>query len=126
MTNFSSIVSPQNITVHFLSSLVQTLQPGPPVSLKCSARGSPTPRVAWTLNGFSLPKSERFLIGQYVTVHGDVVSHVNISRSRVEDGGRYECKADNRAGKVEHGARLNIYGERKYQFSRKSTNFINK
>ena len=45
----------------------QTLQPGPPVSLKCSARGSPTPRISWTLNGFKLPKSERwvaFVIGQ--------------------------------------------------------------
>ena len=37
----------------------QTLQPGPPVSLKCSARGSPTPRISWTLNGFQLPKSDR-------------------------------------------------------------------
>ena len=37
----------------------QTLQPGPPVSLKCSARGSPTPEIKWTLNGFPLPRSER-------------------------------------------------------------------
>ena len=37
----------------------QTMQPGPLVSLKCSARGSPTPRIEWTLNGFPLPKSER-------------------------------------------------------------------
>ena len=53
----------------------------------------------------------RFLIGQYVTLHGDVVSHVNISRVRVEDGGQYKCKASNRAGEMEHRARLNIYGE---------------
>ena len=38
----------------------QTLQPGPPVSLKCAARGSPTPRIVWSLNGFALPKSERW------------------------------------------------------------------
>ena len=46
-----------------------------------------------------------------MTLHGDVVSHVNISRVRVEDGGQYKCKASNRAGEMEHRARLNIYGE---------------
>lgn len=50
------------------------------------------------------------MIGQYVTVHGDVISHVNISAVRVEDGGEYRCSAENRVAKVQHGARLNIYG----------------
>ncbi|KAG8228351.1 hypothetical protein J437_LFUL006802, partial [Ladona fulva] len=62
------------------------MQPGPPVSLKCIATGNPTPQMRWTLDGFPLPQSERFLIGQYVTVHGDVISHVNISNVQVEDG----------------------------------------
>lgn len=52
----------------------------------------------------------RFVIGQYVTVHGDVISHVNISQVMVEDGGEYSCTAENRAGKVTHNARLNVYG----------------
>ena len=52
----------------------------------------------------------RFLIGQYVTIHGDVVSHVNISRVRIEDGGQYTCAVANRAGDVRHAARLNVYG----------------
>ncbi|KAJ8974837.1 hypothetical protein NQ317_006679 [Molorchus minor] len=51
-----------------------------------------------------------FVIGQYVTVHGDVISHVNISHVMVEDGGEYTCTAENRAGKTSHSARLNIYG----------------
>ncbi|KAK0088951.1 hypothetical protein PV325_010139, partial [Microctonus aethiopoides] len=51
-----------------------------------------------------------FVIGQYVTVHGDVISHVNISQVMVEDGGEYSCTAENRAGKVTHAARLNVYG----------------
>ncbi|KAL6441312.1 hypothetical protein ACFW04_003518 [Cataglyphis niger] len=51
-----------------------------------------------------------FVIGQYVTVHGDVISHVNISHVMVEDGGEYSCTAENRAGKVTHAARLNVYG----------------
>lgn len=53
----------------------------------------------------------RFMIGQYVTVHGDVVSHVNISHVMVEDGGEYSCLAENRAGKTLHSARLNVYGK---------------
>lgn len=52
----------------------------------------------------------RFMIGQYITVHGDVISHVNISHVMVEDGGEYSCVAENRAGKVSHSARLNVYG----------------
>ncbi|XP_055691014.1 cell adhesion molecule Dscam2 isoform X2 [Lutzomyia longipalpis] len=92
------------------SFIEQTLQPGPAVSLKCSAAGNPTPQVTWTLDGFALPTNGRFLIGQYVTVHGDVISHVNISHVMVEDGGEYSCIAENRAGKISHSARLNIYG----------------
>ena len=53
----------------------------------------------------------RFMIGQYVAVHGEVISHVNISRATVEDGGLYTCIAENRAGQAEHSARLNIYGK---------------
>jgi len=84
-------------TLHY-TFINQTLQPGPWVSLKCRAKGSPTPQVKWLLDGFPLPTSDRFMIGQYVTVHGDVISHLNISQSKVEDGGLYSCTASNRAG----------------------------
>lgn len=43
-------------------------------------------------------------------MYGDVVSHVNISSVKPEDGGEYECIAENRAGRTSHSARLNIYG----------------
>lgn len=33
----------------------QTMQPGPSVSLKCSATGNPTPQITWTLDGFPMP-----------------------------------------------------------------------
>ncbi|XP_018569506.1 Down syndrome cell adhesion molecule-like protein Dscam2 [Anoplophora glabripennis] len=92
------------------SFIEQTLQQGPAVSLKCSASGNPTPQISWSLDGFPLPSHGRFVIGQYVTVHGDVISHVNISQVMVEDGGEYTCTAENRAGKTSHSARLNIYG----------------
>ncbi|XP_076288258.1 Down syndrome cell adhesion molecule 2 isoform X4 [Lasioglossum baleicum] len=92
------------------SFISQTMQPGPAVSMKCSAAGNPTPQVTWALDGFPLPTNGRFVIGQYVTVHGDVISHVNISHAMVEDGGEYSCTAENRAGKATHAARLNVYG----------------
>ncbi|XP_069971593.1 cell adhesion molecule Dscam1 [Penaeus vannamei] len=88
----------------------QTLQPGPSVSLKCVATGNPPPQFVWTLDGFPLPESERFLVGQYVTVHDDVISHVNITNVRVEDGGEYSCRASNTVGAVSHSARVNVYG----------------
>ncbi|XP_066598053.1 cell adhesion molecule Dscam2-like isoform X1 [Prorops nasuta] len=88
----------------------QTMQPGPSVSLKCIATGNPTPHFSWTLDGFPLPENDRFMKGQYVTVHGDVISHVNISSVHVEDGGEYRCSASNRVAKTHHSARLNIYG----------------
>lgn len=87
------------------------MQPGPSVSLKCSAAGNPTPQISWLLDGFPLPQNDRLLIGQYVTVYGDVISHVNITTVKPEDGGEYECIAGSRAGEARHSARLNIYGE---------------
>ena len=40
-----------------------------------------------------------------------MISHVNISRVAVEDGGVYVCMVKNRAGRDQHSARLNIYGK---------------
>lgn len=44
------------------SFIEQTLQPGPAVSLKCSAAGNPTPQVVWTLDGFPLPTNGRLVL----------------------------------------------------------------
>lgn len=43
----------------------QTLQPGPAVSLKCSATGNPTPEIIWLLDGFPLPQNGRFVCSHF-------------------------------------------------------------
>ncbi|XP_047735527.1 Down syndrome cell adhesion molecule-like protein Dscam2 [Hyalella azteca] len=52
--------------------IAHTLQPGPAVSLKCIARATPTPHITWTLDGFPLPQSHRFVMGQYVSRYQQV------------------------------------------------------
>ncbi|XP_076279934.1 Down syndrome cell adhesion molecule 3 isoform X5 [Lasioglossum baleicum] len=91
----------------------QALRPGPPVSLRCSATGSPPPSFTWLLDGEPLSEiaaGHRYAIGQYVDQSGDVISHLNISSAGAEDGGLYACVAHNTLATVEHKARLNIYG----------------
>lgn len=53
----------------------------------------------------------RYLVGQYVTIHDNVISHVNITNALAEDGGLYTCEAKNAMGSIQHSARLNIYGK---------------
>ncbi|XP_042237767.1 Down syndrome cell adhesion molecule-like protein Dscam2 isoform X7 [Homarus americanus] len=98
---------PPQLTYTFETS---TLQPGPSVFLKCVAAGNPTPEIAWELDGTRLSNSERMQVGQYVTVNGEVVSHLNISAVHTNDGGLYACVASSTVGSVKHAARLNVYG----------------
>lgn len=52
----------------------------------------------------------RHAMGQYVDISGDVISHLNISHVRADDGGLYKCIAENSVGSVSHADRLNIFG----------------
>ncbi|CAD6994274.1 unnamed protein product, partial [Ceratitis capitata] len=91
----------------------QNVRPGPLISLKCSASGSPPPQFAWLLDSqpiMDVSLHHRFAIGQFVDMSGDVISHLNISHVRPDDGGLYKCIATNSMGSVEHSARLNVYG----------------
>lgn len=88
----------------------ETLHTGPFISLKCVASGNPLPQITWTLDGSPLPEDQRIRVGDYITLQGRVVSYVNITSVRVEDGGEYECHARSTVGVVSHAAKLNVYG----------------
>lgn len=90
-----------------------TLEPGPSVTLKCVAQGNPLPQITWTLDSRTIPESTRYRLGDYVRTGGDsseVVSYVNITSVRPEDGGLYECTASNDVGKAIHNGRVNVFG----------------
>ncbi|XP_076352550.1 cell adhesion molecule Dscam1-like [Tachypleus tridentatus] len=88
----------------------QNLKPGVDLSLSCSASGNPLPQITWTVEELGIPESSRIRVGDYVTSEGHVVSYVNISHVRVEDGGEYSCMATNMAGEMKHSAAVNVYG----------------
>ncbi|KAK3861845.1 hypothetical protein Pcinc_032241 [Petrolisthes cinctipes] len=88
----------------------QTVSPGSPVSLKCSALGSPTPVITWTRDHRPLLSSHRTSVGSFQTALGEVVSHVNLSDVTVREGGIYTCTAHNTHGSQSHSAPLNVYG----------------
>lgn len=87
------------------------MQPNTIASLKCIASGNPTPHILWNVDGYDIKTSERILLGQYVTLNGDVVSHVNITGLTTEDSGDYECTAISKAGNITHINRLSVYGK---------------
>lgn len=79
----------------FLETFVeQTLEPGPPVSLKCAASGNPLPQITWSLDGYPVPDNTRFRTGDYVTPEGLLVSYVNITsviaQGKIRDGLTYQ------------------------------------
>lgn len=75
---------------------------GEPVVLMCVAFGIPLPSYTWFHDG--------------VQVEGGTRVHVNngtlrIDSLRREDGGEYECRAENEAGVMTSSALLQVYGE---------------
>lgn len=71
-------------------------------------------QFAWLLDSqpiMDVSLHHRFAIGQFVDMSGDVISHLNISHVRPDDGGLYKCVASNSMGSVQHSARLNVYGK---------------
>ncbi|XP_065563443.1 cell adhesion molecule Dscam1-like isoform X11 [Artemia franciscana] len=88
----------------------RTIQPGPTVSLKCSASGNPLPEITWEIDGKRITNTDRYQINQLTPSASEVVSFLNISSITTNDGGLYVCKASSKVGVSEHSARQNVYG----------------
>ena len=41
-------------------------------------------------------------MSEFVSPHGDVISHMNVSSVNVADGGLYRCRAANDRGHADH------------------------
>lgn len=80
------------------------------VSLSCTVKGTPEPRVTWTLDDEPVVRDSRHRISHYTNTEGHVVSHLNISQTQVPDGGVYRCICNNSAGTVSYQARINVRG----------------
>ncbi|GAB6032243.1 Down syndrome cell adhesion molecule-like protein 1 [Chamberlinius hualienensis] len=87
-----------------------TLRPKASVSLKCLASGTPVPSLQWTIDRQLISNNQRISIDSKY-VNGQTISILHINNLQVEDGGLYSCLAANKGGKVEHLARLNVYGK---------------
>ncbi|XP_027279680.1 hemicentin-2 isoform X2 [Cricetulus griseus] len=70
----------------------RSLRLGDRLWLRCAARGSPTPRIGWTIN--DQPVTE----GVSEQDGGSTLQRAAVAR---EDGGTYVCWAENRVGRVQ-------------------------
>ena len=113
------IDQPPSIVEHFNEL---TIQPGESFTLRCVSRGAPLAQIEWSLDRMPMPTSTRFRLGDFVIKdnhnhHGSstfdslLVSHFNVTGSRVEDGGVYRCTAKNLAGSTYYEARVNVIGK---------------
>ncbi|XP_022255012.1 Down syndrome cell adhesion molecule-like protein Dscam2 [Limulus polyphemus] len=87
-----------------------TVEPGSTLSLKCVASGNPLPEVRWVLDDYPIPGHLRFSVGDFVSSKAEVISYVNVTHIRVEDGGYYKCKASNDVGTVWNREKINVIG----------------
>ncbi|KAL1484170.1 hypothetical protein MTO96_032736, partial [Rhipicephalus appendiculatus] len=86
-----------------------TVKRGDAVSLRCRARGSPTPEISWAIDGDFLYPSQRLKITAERSA-SDVESVLNISDARLEDSGEYSCVARNDIATDAHSARVDVEG----------------
>ncbi|XP_076984267.1 hemicentin-2 [Tamandua tetradactyla] len=70
----------------------RSLRPGERLWLRCAARGSPTPRIGWTVNDWPVTEGVSEQDG------GSTLQRVAVTR---EDSGTYVCWAENRVGRVQ-------------------------
>lgn len=79
----------------------QTVVAGFDVTFNCTAKGHPMPSITWIKNNASLTAQSDLRIKVIVITLDDkhIHSQLVITGVKMEDGGKYHCLANNRAGK---------------------------
>ncbi|XP_029458249.1 contactin-5 isoform X2 [Rhinatrema bivittatum] len=86
------------IEVHFPYTV--TAAKGTTVKMECFALGNPVPTISWRKIGGYIPSKSRLRKSQAV---------LEIPNVQLEDGGTYECKAENSRGKNAFRGQLQVY-----------------
>ncbi|KAJ2944874.1 hypothetical protein O0L34_g1763 [Tuta absoluta] len=80
--------------------------------MQCAATGDRPPQFVWERDGIVISSNTdpRYALGQLMTSDNSVVTQLNITRVRVEDGGLYSCMAREGEHVAVHENRLDVYG----------------
>ncbi|PZC75289.1 hypothetical protein B5X24_HaOG206491 [Helicoverpa armigera] len=98
------------ISQHFSET---TVMPGVDVSLQCTLNGPHPGRFVWERDGIVISSNtdSRYTIGQTMAPDSGVITQLNISHLRVDDGGLFSCVAHHGDNVVVHHDRVNVYGK---------------
>ncbi|XP_022257013.1 Down syndrome cell adhesion molecule-like protein Dscam2 [Limulus polyphemus] len=88
----------------------KTVHPGTSVYLTCTATANPIPNITWFVDKQPVHDTYRISLSSHMFIEDSIVGQINITDTRVEDGGRYTCIFSNGVGSVEHSNRLNVHG----------------
>lgn len=76
------------------------------VVFECDVIGSPAPTITWLKDGDELKANQRI-----ETSYDGRVSSLKVTQARLEDSGKYDCIAENSAGRVSANALLIVRGQ---------------
>ena len=72
------------------------------ITIPCPARGTPSPRISWSKDGYQLGGNE---IGIRILADGSL----QLDRAQSSDAGQYTCFADNLAGNASKNFELHVF-----------------
>ncbi|TRY70745.1 hypothetical protein TCAL_04830 [Tigriopus californicus] len=90
----------------------RVIEPGRPLTLECSATGTPRPNIRWLLDGTPLTfdTSASFSLTLTNETSSRARLSLRISRMRLDQGGFYKCEASNYLGHATRAKRVDVYG----------------
>lgn len=107
--NYLILIS--DVSPTFLETFkTRKLQPGPSISLRCIATGTPKPKILWTFNGRPAINNQKHIIRQKAKAKGIIESTLIIKNTKATDGGIYSCNATNKLQSMVHAKAIQIYG----------------